>query len=196
MKFDAVICGAAGQGIITISKILLRAAVSEGYEAHTVAYFGVAKTGGPVVAHLRMGNPAGKGPQIGVGKADIILALDRFEALRHRPLLKPGMPVVVDRTSQRPIYSCITEKSHPTVEYVEEAFAGYRTIWVDATKTARELGDMKLAGAVMLGAMAAVTRAIDRDSLVMSLRGEIPKYADAEAEAFFKGYGLITGKDE
>lgn len=196
MKFDAVICGAAGQGIITISKIILRAAVTEGYEAQTVAFFGVAKTGGPVVAHLRMGNPAGKSPKIGTGKADIMLAMDRLEALKHRALLKPGMPVVVDATAPKPIYSCVSEKSYPSVEFVEEAFAGSRTVWINATRTAREIGNVKLAGAVMLGAMAAVTRALDRDSLVMSLRGELPESADAEAEAFFKGFGLITGKDE
>ncbi len=196
MKFDLIVCGAAGQGIITLSRIILRAAVSEGFDAKMVSFFGIAKTEGPVVTHVRIGNPSGPSPKIPAGKADAIIAMDRLEAVRHERFLRPGGLVVVDETGAPPVNARFGGLGYPSVDHVKETFADARVIWVPATLSATALGDSRMGGAVLLGAMAALTQTLDRDSLVMSVRTELPAKADSEAEAFFKGISFITGKDD
>lgn len=195
MKMDMVICGAAGQGVITVSKILARAALAEGYTAHAVSYFGIAKTEGPVVSHVRVGTPAGPSPKIKKGTAGLLLALDRLEALRHVSYLAPGQLALVDETGVLPVSSFFGEKNYPSKAGVEEAFANMILRWVPATVIANKMGSAQLAGAVMLGAFAAMDPTLDRDHLVMAIREELPSNADVEAEAFFAGFGYITGRD-
>ena len=47
----------------------------------------------------------------------------------------------------------------------------------------------------MLGALAGLTGVIDRDNLVICLREQEPKSAEAEVEAFFEGYRHVTGEE-
>ena len=75
------ITGVGGQGIGMLSEILIRAADHAGLHAMGVDTHGLAQRGGIVISQLRIGEEV-HSPLIERGKADIVIAMERNEALR------------------------------------------------------------------------------------------------------------------
>ena len=80
-QFNIYLTGVGGQGIGLISEILLRAADHAGQIVKAVDTHGLAQRGGVVISHLRMGEGIFS-PLIRQGRADLVVALERHEALR------------------------------------------------------------------------------------------------------------------
>ncbi len=193
MKLDLIIAGSAGQGVITMSGILTRAAVSEGYDAHYYSQSGIAQLEVPVTSHVRIGSPtAGPSPKIPRGKADFIAAMDQLEAMRVCDYLVDGGTAIIDKTGSIPVGARSGRFHYPTKEEVEKVFDGRSIIWVPASEISRELGTPVLAGAVILGALSALSEIVERDNIVLSLRETMPTLADEEAEAFYAGFDFIS----
>jgi len=75
------LCGVGGQGIGLLSEILLRAADYAGYTAKAVDTHGLAQRGGTVISQIRLGAVVFT-PMIRARSADLVIALERHEALR------------------------------------------------------------------------------------------------------------------
>lgn len=73
--------GVGGQGIGLLSEVLLRAADYAALRVKAVDTHGLAQRGGVVVSHLRLGDNVFS-PLIPGGQADLVIALERHEALR------------------------------------------------------------------------------------------------------------------
>lgn len=73
--------GVGGQGIGLLSEILMRAADHAGLAIRAVDTHGLAQRGGTVVSQLRIGSAAHT-PLIPEHEADLVVALERHEALR------------------------------------------------------------------------------------------------------------------
>ncbi len=80
-SFNIYLCGVGGQGIGLLSEILLRGADYAGFMAKAVDTHGLAQRGGIVVSHLRIGEGV-YSPIVSAGEADLVVALERHEALR------------------------------------------------------------------------------------------------------------------
>lgn len=80
-KFNIVIVGTGGQGLITLLQIIAEAALLEGYEVRTSELHGLSQRGGSVEVHIRFGQKI-YSPLVSQGKADLILGLEMQEALR------------------------------------------------------------------------------------------------------------------
>ncbi len=80
-KFDIYVIGVGGQGIGLLSEVLLRAADHAGWPARAVDTHGLAQRGGTVISHVRLGAGA-HAPLVPAGSADLVVALERHEALR------------------------------------------------------------------------------------------------------------------
>ena len=80
-KFNIVIVGTGGQGLITLLQIIAEAALFEGYEVRTSELHGLSQRGGSVEAHIRFGQKI-YSPLVSQEKADLILGLEMQEALR------------------------------------------------------------------------------------------------------------------
>lgn len=79
-KFNIIISGVGGQGLITLLKIISEAAILEGCDVKTSELHGLSQRGGSVEVHIRFG-PKVYSPLVPQGKADLILALESQEAL-------------------------------------------------------------------------------------------------------------------
>ncbi len=79
--YNIYMIGVGGQGIGLLSEALLRAADYAGCEVHGVDTHGLAQRGGTVTSHLRLGTNA-KSPLVKPGNADLVIALERYEAFR------------------------------------------------------------------------------------------------------------------
>lgn len=80
-SFNMYLCGVGGQGIGLLSEILLRAADYAGYTAKAVDTHGLAQRGGTVISQIRLGTEVFT-PMIRARSADLVVALERHEALR------------------------------------------------------------------------------------------------------------------
>lgn len=196
MTLDLVLSGVGGQGVITLASVLVAAALREGYDACFLAQSGLAQLGSPVMAHVRLGTPAGPSPKIRRGGAHLAVGLERLEALRLAPYLGPGATALLSDEAVRPYEARFRRATYPEVADVDTAFGDADVRWVPAPALARRHGNPSLVSAVMLGALAGFTGAVERDLLVTCLREARPEMPEAEAEAFFEGYRFISGKDE
>lgn len=79
--FNVYLTGVGGQGIGLISEVVLRAADHAGHRVKSVDTHGLAQRGGIVVSQIRMGDSV-YSPLIPEGQADLVISLERHEALR------------------------------------------------------------------------------------------------------------------
>lgn len=79
--FNIYLTGVGGQGIGLLSEILLRAADHAGCTVRGVDTHGLAQRGGIVASQIRLGGEA-HSPLIMSASADLVVALERHEALR------------------------------------------------------------------------------------------------------------------
>ncbi len=80
-RFDIYMIGVGGQGIGLLSEALVRAADLAGHVVRGVDTHGLAQRGGTVVSNLRLG-PEAHSPLVRPGSADLVIALERHEAVR------------------------------------------------------------------------------------------------------------------
>jgi indolepyruvate ferredoxin oxidoreductase beta subunit len=86
---NVVIAGLGGQGVITASDVLARAAFRAGFDVKKSETHGMAQRGGSVHSDVRFGELV-LSPLVAPGEADYLLVLESTEAEPHRYLLRPG----------------------------------------------------------------------------------------------------------
>ena len=102
-SFNIYMTGVGGQGIGLLSEVLLRAADHAGLPVRSVDTHGLAQRGGAVVSHLRIGDGV-HSPLIPKGAADLVVAMERHEALRGLAgFLKDGGTLVDYDTVWQPL---------------------------------------------------------------------------------------------
>ncbi|RCK78453.1 MAG: Indolepyruvate oxidoreductase subunit IorB [Candidatus Ozemobacter sibiricus] len=101
--FDIYMLGVGGQGIGLLSEALLRAFDHAGTQVRGVDTHGLAQRGGTVISHLRVG-PDTHSPLVREGSADLVIALERHEALRGlQTHLRPGGQLVYYDAEWQPL---------------------------------------------------------------------------------------------
>ncbi len=94
MKYDIILCGVGGQGILSVAAVIAQAAMDAGLEVRQSEVHGMAQRGGAVQAHLRISDTDIHSDLIGKGRADMILSMEPLETLRYLDYLTGGGMVV------------------------------------------------------------------------------------------------------
>jgi len=101
--FNIYITGTGGQGIGLLSEVLLRSADHAGLKVKGVDTHGLAQRGGIVISQLRFGDHA-YSPLISHNEADLVIALERHEALRGvNTALRDGGTLIYYNTVWQPL---------------------------------------------------------------------------------------------
>jgi indolepyruvate ferredoxin oxidoreductase beta subunit len=87
MTFDVVFVGVGGQGVLTIADLIIGCAFEADVPASYCPTKGMAQRGGFVKAEVRLGRE-GVGPRIAEGTANLVVAMERSEALKGLPFLQ------------------------------------------------------------------------------------------------------------
>jgi indolepyruvate ferredoxin oxidoreductase beta subunit len=147
MKRDIILAGVGGQGIISIAAIIGTAALEQGLFLKQSEVHGMSQRGGDVQSNLRISDKEIASDLIPYGKADLIISVEPLEALRYLPFLSPDGWVI---TSTKPF---INIPEYPEIEKVlDEIRKLPHYIALDADEIAREIGSLKAANIVILGA--------------------------------------------
>lgn len=150
MKFDIVLAGVGGQGVLSMAALIGSAAVAEGLHAKQSEVHGMAQRGGSVQAQLRIADRPVESDLIPRGTADLILSLEPVEALRMLDALSPAGAVVTAAAT----FANIPDLPEPeSIRRRIEALP--RGLAVDADRLAEEAGDAQTVNTVLVGAASA-----------------------------------------
>jgi indolepyruvate ferredoxin oxidoreductase beta subunit len=184
-NFDIIIAGVGGQGNILASRIIADAAIEAGYHVTIGETFGMSQRGGSVASHLRFARKV-YGPLIPEASADLIIGLEPLEALRYATVyLKLGGIIVTSNHRVLPSEGNYPELSQ-VYEFSKKVAAKLYTL--DASKLAKEAGDVLSSNIVMIGAACgAGVIPVKEEQLKNAIKEWLPKSVDMNFKAFDLG---------
>ena len=103
MKRDIIICGVGGQGILSLSALIVLAAREESLFVQQSEIHGMAQRGGDVVAQLRLSDQPIHSGLIPHGEVDLILSMEPLEAMRYVKQMAPDGMVLASSDPVRNI---------------------------------------------------------------------------------------------
>lgn len=152
--FNIYLCGVGGQGIGLLAATLAQAAEKAGLEVRACDTHGLAQRGGVVSSHIRLGAGA-LTPLVPEGGADLVLALERLEALRGaEQYLKKGGRVIYYDAAYQPVIVRMGKAGYPGAADVAAAAAGLGGT-AEAVKV-EGLRDPRMQNSALLGRVAAL----------------------------------------
>jgi indolepyruvate ferredoxin oxidoreductase, beta subunit len=153
--FNIYMTGVGGQGIGLLSEVLLRAADHAGLAVKSVDTHGLAQRGGVVVSQLRIGDGI-HSPLISAGGADMVVAMERHEALRAvGGYLEDGGTLVYYDTVWQPLDVRLGDAAEVTGQAIEAACAERTVRLVKVFEPG--LPDTRMQNMAILATMAAGT---------------------------------------
>ena len=178
-QFEVTFAGFGGQGIMTAGQLLAYAGIEEGKQVAWIPSYGPEMRGGKarctvVIADEEIGSPLVRRPS-----AAIVLNIPSMEAFE--PAIKPGGVLVVNS-------SLVPQKSERT---------DIRVLYPLASDMATELGNVRMANVVCLGALVQATGVVSAEALEQALDDHLPKrhrkLLGLNKEALHKGVALASG---
>jgi len=147
MKFDIILAGVGGQGVLSVSAIIASSAMQEGLAVKQSEVHGMSQRGGAVLANLRLSDRPIASDLIPRGTAALILSMEPLESLRYLEFLSASGSVI---TATNPVANI------PDYPPVDEVLARIRSlphaVTVDAESLARKAGSARATNMVMVGA--------------------------------------------
>lgn len=194
-----LLAGVGGQGTILASDVLVNVGLAAGYQAKQAEVHGMSQRGGSVTSFVRWGKTV-YSPLVGAGEVDVYLAFEKVEALRNLAQLRPGALAVINLQEIKPITVTSGGQPYPDDDRLRAAVAQVtdNAVYVDGERIATELGNVRVANVVLLGALSAL---IEREGLAPELapevwlkviEGRVPaKYVELNRKAFQAGRAAV-----
>jgi indolepyruvate ferredoxin oxidoreductase beta subunit len=147
MKFDIILAGVGGQGVLSVSAIIASSAMKEGLAVKQSEVHGMSQRGGAVLANLRLSDRPIASDLIPRGSAAMILSMEPLESLRYLEFLSTAGTVI---TATNPVAN-ITDYP-PLEEVLAQIHRLPHAVTVDAESLARKAGSARATNMVMVGA--------------------------------------------
>lgn len=183
MKYDIILAGVGGQGILSIATVIGSAALEEGLYLKQAEVHGMSQRGGDVQSNLRLSSEPIYSDLIPKGAADMIVSLEPMEALRYVPYLAPDGWIVTNTTP------FLNIPDYPDMEKVMEELGKYpNVVAIDADGIAKDLGSPRSANMVLLGALSSALDILEQERLREGIRRIFGRKGDAVVESNLKAF--------
>lgn len=189
MKYDIVLAGVGGQGVLSIAAVLGIAAVEDGLHIKQAEVHGMSQRGGSVQSHFRIADHVIHSDLIPLGGADMVISMEPMETLRYIEYLNPQGVIIAE---QNPF---VNIPDYPDRDAVLAEIGRFpRAHIVDAEGTARAMRATRASNMVLLGA-ASVFVPLAAEALesaigvIFGRKGE--QVVATNAEAFRRGRVLV-----
>ncbi|OJF77464.1 MAG: indolepyruvate oxidoreductase [Treponema sp. CETP13] len=148
MKYDILLCGVGGQGVLSIAAVIASSALTEGFSVRQSEVHGMSQRGGGVHAHLRISDTTIASDLIPSGQADMILSMEPLESLQYLDWLNKDGSII---TAKQPFKNI---PNYPDIEKVYTAIkqASHKAKIVDSANLAKEAGNTRTENMVLVGA--------------------------------------------
>jgi 2-oxoglutarate ferredoxin oxidoreductase subunit gamma len=173
MHEETIFSGFGGQGALFAGQLLAYAAADNGLHVTWIPSYGPEMRGGTAHCTVVLSDEPIGSPLVRRPSSVVALNLPSFE--KYEPLVKPGGLLVYNSslTDRQPVRTDI------------------RIIPVPANDIAEELGNIRQANMVLLGAYLAATNALPLDALVAALEKHLPgrqrRFLESNKEALRRG---------
>jgi indolepyruvate ferredoxin oxidoreductase, beta subunit len=204
---NVVIVGTAGQGVITLKRLIEFIAAEEGYEGiFGSEMHGLAQREGAISSHCRLQKKKSENarenifaPTICYGDADLVIGFEPVEVLRNAGQFASGKTMfVVNERTIPPILVTAGKETYPSLEEITAMLAGYSNVpsnvaLLNATELAiTELDDAQKMNMIMFGfAMATGILDFTLDTCEVVVRREL---RDPDANMAAIRLGMERGK--
>jgi indolepyruvate ferredoxin oxidoreductase beta subunit len=193
-KVNILLVGVGGQGILTTSGIIARAALKAGVNVVTAETHGMAQRGGSVEVHVRLGDV--HSPLIPYAGADVVVALEPVEAARYAQYINENTLVILNN---RTIVPTTVSAGLATYPKFEDILATLEKITkkikvVEASKIANEVaGTVQATNVVVIGMLLKlIDLPIDYGKFEETVKEVFPeRLREANLKALKAGYEAV-----
>jgi len=187
---NVLLAGVGGQGVILASDIMSEVFMEVGYDVKKSEVHGMAMRGGIVTSHFRFGRKV-YSPLIKEGDVDILFAFEQLEGLRWVNHLKPEGKIIMNDHKINPPAVNLGEMEYPKSipETIKQKFKSFYL--VKGTEIAFQLGDIRAANVLLLGAISKFFDVKEEIWLKNILRYLPQKVHELNKKAFFIGRDQI-----
>jgi len=198
-----LLCGVGGQGTVLASDVLVSVGLAAGYQAKQAEVHGMSQRGGSVTSFVRWGKVV-HSPLVGMGEVDILLAFEKLEALRSLNALRHDALAVINTQVIIPLTVTSGDRIYPDDETLRAAFAKVtpHVEFIDGEKIATDLGNVRVANVVLLGALSAQLEQrgfsgpeLTAETWLKVITERVPaKHAELNHRAFQAGREAVVGR--
>ncbi|MCG8494361.1 MAG: indolepyruvate oxidoreductase subunit beta [Sneathiellales bacterium] len=183
-KYNIVLSGVGGQGVLSVAAVVSMAAMKEGYKIRQSEVHGMAQRGGAVLANLRISKEFIESDLIPKGDADVILSMEPMESLRYVDYLKSEGVII---TAEEPF---INIPNYPEIEDIYKVLNNKDGNKIISTKElAKEAGSARAVNMVMVGALSNVLP-ISQEALEASITELFERKGEKIVETNLKAFKL------
>jgi indolepyruvate ferredoxin oxidoreductase, beta subunit len=188
---NVLVAGVGGQGVILASDIMSEVFMEAGYDVKKSEIHGMAMRGGIVTSHFRFGKKV-YSPLIKEGEVDILFAFEQLEGLRWINHVKRRGKVVMNDHKINPPIVNLGDMEYPKEipELVRSKIKDFYLI--KGTDLALQLGDVRAANVVLLGAISRFFEVKEDLWLSTILNYLPPKVHDLNKKAFAVGRAEVA----
>lgn len=186
MKYDIILAGVGGQGILSIATVIGYTALESGLNLKQAEVHGMSQRGGDVQSHLRISDSKIFSDLIPEGDADMILSVEPMESLRYLPYLSTEGWLITNTKPYKNINNYPEES-----EIMDKIKSQPKNIALDADAIAREVGNPRGMNMVMTGCAAEFIEGIEAEKIeegikaIFGRKGE--KIVESNIAAFREG---------
>jgi len=187
MTKNILLTGVGGQGTILAAKMLTIGLMEEGYDVKMSEIHGMSQRGGDVTSQVRYSRERVWSPVIEKGTADIIVSFEKMEALRNVDYIRADGTVVVN-SEEIPSMTVLTGEEEYAPDVIEELQkTAKKVVVIDASRKAEELGNVKAANVILLGALVQAMGLDDIDWEEIIRKTVKEKFVELNLKAFAVG---------
>lgn len=192
MQNNFYLVGVGGQGVVKLGQIIASYAIEGKQKVKIFKEVGMAQRGGPAHCEIRIGEVFGS--RIPPLSSDVVVAMEIAESLKTLQFVKPGGIVILNRTKVFPINIMNHPEKYPSEQEIEELFKKTKAklMWIDAKKTASEVGLPIAENIVILGAISYVS-SFKKEVMINIFKKTIPYEIEKNINAFLEGYKIAEG---
>ena len=188
---NILLSGVGGQGIILASDIMTEVFLDYGFDVKKSEVHGMAQRGGSVTSHVRFGRKV-YSPIIKEGEVDILFSFEQLEGLRWINYVKHDGTILLNNYRINPPAVNLGQMEYPRniPEIIRKRFNKFYL--VDGTKLAFELGNIRAANIILLGAISNLFE-MEESAWINAILAKLPSKLHAinkKAFATGKGSGL------
>jgi len=191
MTTNILVAGVGGQGVILASDIMCEVFMEAGYDVKKSEVHGMAMRGGIVTSHFRFGKKV-YSPLIKEGEADILFAFEQLEGLRWINHLRANGKIVMNDHKINPPAVNLGEMEYPKAipKMIQSKIKNFYL--VKGTEIALQLGDVRAANVVLLGAISKFFE-LNEDLWLKTILNYLPaKVHELNKKAFSAGREQIS----
>lgn len=190
-SYDIFLVGVGGQGIVTVGDLIAETAMEAGLAVNVYPTKGMAQRGGSVRVQVRLGRPV-VGPEIPERRADLVIAMERSEALKAVRYVRSGGDFLLYGHVWEPTKVMLGRAHYPALEQVRDQVqqAGGVLHYLGPESVPQRNGEPLPANVYVLGAAMGCTglgRILDADAVAKVIASRWERYATANKAAFRAG---------